>query len=509
MGRTGWMGAMAMGACLACGESSAPPEGQCGGRPCDVPADRDELLQQLEGFTDPMAVALAQLADEDAQIQGGWEAVLSALGDATGCSDAEESAFVVLSNQSLRPKGILTRCVDDPVRASEFFLILEPDEADDDLDGEGFRVAAWDEDAAAYRRYQMVPTDDADDRLSVSVEPQFCVGCHGGTASREQWAPIMNEMTEPWAQWNAEPGFASFAFDEAFPEGTRGPVFEQVASGDRLDSASNLEPIIRAALSRVSTARVDARDEAADLDVALDLLRPVFCDETVNFVSEIHDSGEINLDAIIDPGLRDAYASLGSWPWSWVTDINARVVPAQEGEAALALLAVRGHAVVAAEASLRSRGVLTPEQLLAVRALDWTHPFASSLRCGLFEDAQARIDAGQTAIDPDAFTDNQALVAALYDETMQIDGTPLVTEGQDTVLAVANADGLDRSALVDDPASFELDLSTLGEQIAEHVSSLAMGPGRAALLAERNRRGCVAKAAYPVTPIIPDFPECA
>lgn len=492
----------------ACGEPTTEPDGACGGRPCDVPADREELLERLEGFSDPMAAALMQLADDDATIGGGWQAVLAALGDATGCTAEHESAFVVLSNQALRPKGILTRCVDDPVQASRFFLILEPHAGDDDLDGEAFRVAAWDDDASAYRRYQMVPFDDSD-RLAVSVEPEFCAGCHGGPARREPWVPIMNEMTEPWAQWNAEPGFASYAFDEAFPEGTRGPVFEEVASADRLDSASNLEPIVRAALSRVSTARIDARDEAPDLEVALDLLRPVFCDETVNFVSEIHDSGEINLDGIIDPGLRDAYASLGSWPWSWVTDINARVVPAEDGELPLALLAVRGHAVVAAESSLRSRGVLTPEQLLAVRALDWTHPFASPLRCGLFEDAHARVESGQTAIEPSTFADNQALVGALYDEAMRVDGTSLVTASADTVLAVADAADVDPTAIAANPAQYELDLTTLGEQIATHVQSLATGPGRAALLAERNRRGCIAAAAYPVTPLIPDLPECA
>ncbi|MBL4686915.1 MAG: hypothetical protein JKY37_20130, partial [Nannocystaceae bacterium] len=369
-----------------CGGSDATPDGACGGETCDVPESKTALLEALSGLGDPMAAVLRGATDQDATLSGGWQAVLQALGEEVGCGPETESSFVVLSNQELRPKGILTRCVDSPVDASRFFMIFEPSAADDDLDA-AFRVAAWDEAAGKYRRYQMVPSEDGE-ALSVAVEPSFCVGCHGGTAQREAWTPNMNEMTEPWAQWNAAPGFSSYHFDEFFPPETRGPLFQAVADESRLDSASNLDPIVRAALSRVSTARVAVRDEPADIDVALDLLRPVFCDETVNFVSEIHDSGELNLDAVIDPGLRDLYAALGSWPWSWVTDSNLRIEPAGPGQADLALLAVRGHAVVAAESALRSRGILSARQLLAVRALDWTHPFASQLRCGLFEAAE-------------------------------------------------------------------------------------------------------------------------
>lgn len=502
---------IAVAATVGCrDDATAEPAGTCGEQDCVVPDSRQQLLEQLGGSTDPMAEALRSLVDDDATVQGGWSAVLNAVGAVMDCDATTERSFVVLSNQELRPKAIVNRCADAPVQASEFFMIFEPDPATDDLNDVGFRVVGWDASASQYRRYQMVPTDD-EDRLAVAVEPGFCVSCHGGVAARPQWTPIMNEMTEPWAQWNAEPGFASFAFDEAFPPDTRGPVFEAVADAERLDSAANLEPIVRAALSRVSTARVSSREDAPDLEVAVDLLRPVFCDETVNFVSEIHDSGEINLDAIIDPGLRDAYVAVGSWPWSWVSDINVRIEPPQPQQAPLALVAVRGHAVTAAETSLRSRGVLTAAQLLAVRALDWTHPFASSLRCGLFEDAEARVRAGDTTIAGDDYADNAGLVAALYAETMTLSGASLLTDDEQTVVAIADADdpAVAEALAAGDLAGLSLGLDALGEQIAQHIASFATPAGRQALLDERNRRGCIAVSRYPVAPIIADLGACA
>ena len=66
----------------------------------------------------------------------------------------------------------------------------------------------------------------------------------------------------------------------------------------RLASASDLEPIVRAGVNRFVGARLKARLAAADLSVARELLRPLFCDETVNFVSEVHGSGELRTSAL-------------------------------------------------------------------------------------------------------------------------------------------------------------------------------------------------------------------
>lgn len=490
----------------ACDGDSAPT-GPCGGQECSVPESREELLAELEGFADPMAEALRALADEDGRIPADWRAVSDALGDAVGCDASTERSFVVLSNEALRPKGLVTRCSDSPSDGSRFFMVIEPGEGD--LDGENFRVAAWDAQREEYHRYQMVPTDGGG--LGVSVEPTFCAGCHGGTAGRTDWVPIMNEMTEPWAQWNAEPGFSSFLFDEYFPEDARGPVFESVTESERLDSASNLEPLIRSGFDRVAGSRIKARDQEADLAVASDLLRPVFCDETANFVSEIHRSGEIELDAVLDPGLRAGFAALGVAQWPFVTDATTRIGAPTDDEEPVALVAVRGQMAVQGASSLRSRGVLEPHELLRVRALDWQRPFGSSLRCDLFEDALARVESGEADLDVAALPDNTALVRALYDEAMHYGGTPLSPADPDALVVIDDFSDSQAAAALEagDLGGFELTVDAFGERIDSYLESLGDGGGRVWLAAERDRRGCIARSDFPTAPLIPDLPACA
>jgi hypothetical protein len=504
--------ALALG--TAC-DGAPASDGGCAEESCEVAATREELFAAIDGFADPMAVLLRERADDAGGLEGAFEEVLDGLGAATGCGPETERAFVVLSNQELLPKGIVTRCVDDPVAASAFFMVIEPDQAGTDLDPEHVRVAAWDPEAGAYHRYQMVARPESGG-LGVAVEPAFCTSCHGGPFGVEAWTPIMNEMTNPWAQWNAEPGFASFQFDEAFPSGARGPVFDELTQDGRLDSASNLEPIVRAAIDRTANARLSVRDEAPDLEVALSLLRPVFCDESVNFVSEVHDAGELQTSALVDPGLRGAMLALADeagWPWAWVTSPTIRIPPPTDGEPALALLAVRGETTVQAEAALSSRRVLEAEDVLRVRALDWTHPVFSELRCGLFRDAAERARAG--SVDPAAHADNTSLVRALYDEAMVLpvagELVPLRASSAGDIVAVADAQDPESAAALaaGDLSALEASPAELGAAVDAWVTQFEGGDARARLEAERRRRGCLARSGFVVTPLVPGLDECA
>ncbi|MBL4688536.1 MAG: hypothetical protein JKY37_28360, partial [Nannocystaceae bacterium] len=132
------------------------------------------------------------------------------------------------------------------------------------------------------------------------------------------------------------------------------------------------------------------------------------------------------------------------------------------------------------------------------------------LRCGLFEAAEGRALAGEGPAASTA-TDNAQLVGLLFDAAMQLDGVSLISGSEDTVFAVPNADDPTVAAQLEagEWSAFEVDLSTLGEAIAAHVTSFDSGPGRDALKAERDRRGCIATARYSVTPIISDLPACA
>jgi len=485
---------------VGCGDDDASA---CGEQVCELPSDRAELLERLAGFADPVAQWLRGAANDAGAVEGSHEVWLAGLREQLGCAAADERSFVVLSNDEYEPKVIVTQCANDPVVASRLFAVFEP-EAGDDVDAERFRLAAWDDEAARFRRYQVAPTDAG---LTVAVEPEFCGGCHGGPYALPDWTPIMNEMTNPWAQWNAEPGFVSFAFDE-FPA-RNGPVFEALLADGRLDSASNLEPVVRAAIDRTTAARVAERDGPATLAAAASLVRPVFCDENVNYVSEIHDSGELPLSAALDPGLRRAMTLLRpEATWSFVLDEALQLPPPSPGLAPLVLVAVRGETTVQLEAALLSRGLLAPIDVLRVRALDWMHPVGSAVRCDRFEAALARGQGG--ALDPAAFADAAELARALFELALEVPGGSLADVGDDAVVALADAADVDALARLDagllDGATLTID--ALGDAIDAELAAVESAEGRARLADERLRRGCAARRIYPTAPLIPGTDAC-
>lgn len=495
----GCLVAVAMVDAAGCGDGADAPSA-CGDQACELPTDRADLLERLAGAADPVAEWLRVAANDAGAVEGSHETWLEGLREQLGCAAADERSFVVLSNDDYEPKVIVTQCANDPVVASRLFAVFEP-ESGDDVDAERFRIAAWDDDAARFRRYQVAPTDGG---LTVAVEPQFCASCHGGPYALPDWTPIMNEMTNPWAQWNAEPGFVSFAFDE-FPA-HNGPVLEALLADGRLDSASNLEPVVRAAIDRTTAARVAERDGAATLEAAASLVRPVFCDENVNFVSEIHDSGEIALSAALDPGLRRAMALLRpDATWSFVLDDALQLPPGAEP---LVLVAVRGETTVQLEAALLSRGVLSPIDVLRVRALDWTHPVASATRCDRFEAALARGQGG--ALDPAAFADAAELARALFELALEVPGGSLADVGDDAVVALADAADVEALARIDagDLDGATLSIDALGEAIEAELAAVESTEGRARLADERIRRGCAARRTYPIAPLIPGTDDC-
>ena len=484
---------------------SAPREPGCGDTACDLPRDRADLLRRLAGFGDPVASWLRGAADGRGNVEGDHEAWLAGLRGELGCSAGDEHSFVVLSNQAFAPKAIVAQCTSDPVAASRLFAVFEPDGANGDLDPQRFRLAAWDPDHAQYRRYQVAPRDGA---LTVAVEPEFCGSCHGGPFEIEAWTPIMNEMTNPWAQWNAEPGFESFAFATSFPADAGGPVYDGLTQAGRLDSAANLEPIVRAAIDRTTAARVQRRGDAPSLDAAAALVRPVFCDENANYVSEVHDTGELRQSAVLDPGLVRALAQVEPENgWSFPLDDTLVLPPPAAGEA-LVMIAVRGETTLQMEQALRSRGVLAAIDVLRVRALDWQHPFDSELRCGLWRDALARAQAG--GLDPADYADAAGLARALFDDALVVGGGASLADAGTRVVALADAGD---AAAVADLRAGRLDAlaqtpAALGDAIEAWLASVATPAGRDALATERVRRGCRARRLFPIAPLIPGTQAC-
>lgn len=505
------LAALAIGAVLGTGCAVAENAGACGEEACFVPDSREALHEALEGKGDAVAAYFRDVAAPDGTVGTDWSEILEGVAQHLSCDSADARSFVVLSNLGLAPKGIVTHCSDDPVAASRFFAVFEPNDARTDLDPDRFRLVGWDAPTSTYRRYQMVPQGDA---LGVSVEPAFCTSCHGGPFGVQAWVPIMNEMTNPWAQWHAEPSFRSLAFDEAFDATQTGEVFEALADPTLLDSASRLEPVVRAAIDRVTAARIAQRAGAPELEVALDLLRPVFCDESLNYVSEVHRSGELRAAALVDPGLRGMVQTVAAGDWSWLHDDTLHLPPPTADEPALVLVAVRGESTVQAERALVSRQVLTPMHVLRVRALDWSRPVGSTLRCRLYEEGRARLERDDR-FDVGDHEDNAELVPVVYEHLMQL-ATPqglvsLQTGDDQTLVAIADAESpVAREDLAAGAVErHAMSVAELGDAIDAHLGTLLQATdARAQLDAERLRRACMARAQDPTAPLIEGAEDC-
>ncbi len=456
---------------------------------CESAGSKDELLGQLDGYADPVSNFLRDTVADDGTLTGNYQLVLDGVGTQLGCDSETEKHFVVLSNQGYAPKPIVTRCANDALGASQFFAAMVVKADGNGIDPKQMHLASWDAEAGQYRRYQT--TETADGGMAVNVAPTFCMGCHGGPEKLDTWAPLMNEMASPWSNWNAHPGFSSQLYDEHLPQAfSQDPTFQELTRDTVLDSAASLEPIIRAGIQRVTTARLKTRTKTADASAALQLVRPLFCDESTNYVSEVHDSGELRIAALVDDSIRNLYRSAAAeGTWSWLADTRMQLPPPST-EPPVTLIAIRGQATLEIELGLVARGVISPVDALRVRALDWKHPVGSAYRCGLYDAAAARLASGTLEL-PEAAT-VEDLIPAMFDEVMT--SLPPVAEGNVWSLPTATEAGM------------ELTLAQFGDALEGHVTSFQAAPMRSVLKAERDRRAC-AVAGDPTAPLFSDL-EC-
>lgn len=502
-------------ALMACGDAeppaSAPTDDGLGGK-----ADEGAGAAAFEGRNDPAAAWLRKVTRADGTLVGDYQTVIEGIGAELGCSPESLKTFVILlSRKDYFPRNMFTACSDDPVKASKLFLSTQSDDGTlSDVDPRNLKLFAWDADARTYRLYELLP--EGEDAMRVTVEPGHCRTCHTGPTSLDNRAmpfvPIMNELVNPWTLWNAEPDFRSHRFDELLdPAVAKAPVYTAMTGDGRLDSASNFERHIRESMGLVTTTRIRARRDPADLETSLSLLRPLFCDETLNYVSENHDNGELHGAAVIDDSIRRLYLHIqpDQWPWDWLNDGTLRLELPQAGQEPVAVLPVRGEATLQVENALVARRTLSAEQVLQVRALDWKRPTLSPFRCQLFLDGADRVRA-----DPDrfaAYATNGELVGALFVELMQLDQggapLPLLSPTPGTLYAIPSIDAddaLDAEAL----SASAVDLDGFGEQLQSWFEAIEGDADRGWLEQERARRGCLALAEYPAAPEIPGIGPC-
>jgi hypothetical protein len=480
-----------------CGAASPGLGGDCAS--CDGAGVR----AQLDGRGDPIADYFRSSdINNDGIVQSDYAAILSGIARRTGCADSTARTFVVsddvLSPGSPFPRIISTLCTDDDTRAPNLFLSA-PFRlgSSDDVDPRNLELFAWDDPAQTYRFYATSPVGDK--QLKLEVEPSRCAGCHMTPAdldaTKMAMTPIMNELTAPWPHWNAAPGFSSSDF--VVPSGTPSASNYAQLATSRLASAQRFEEIVRAGHSKVARARALLRRAAADLDSVLSLLRPMFCEEQINYVTE--NGGLVDVAAVIDPSIARMYRAANQvGPWTWLNPpASLQLGALDDPNARLFMMPVRGNAGIELENRLVAFGLLTPVQVLRLHALDWQAPVFSDLRCGLWKNGRDRLKASPPAL---SGNNGQAL-STVFELLMTSSDVPL--RGPDgALIALKSADRL--SALVDALRAGSLtgadcandgycvvDLGAFGALLDGQVKSYDGQPdARARLTDERKRRVC-------------------
>lgn len=504
-------------ACMVDGGGGEGGQTCTSGGKCDAP---DSVRSQLEELDDPIARWLLESPmTEDGILITDYLTAVEKVAEQMSCSMESMRTFV-LSDDLVAgtpfPRLVSTVCSDDDTRASEFFIAASfADPANpDDVDVKNLEMFAWDTTARRYRFYATLPIQGREE-VQVEVEVRRCTQCHLNSRSLDDdgmpMLPIMNELTRPWPHWNAEPDFPSHTFEVS--EATRAAAnFGALTGGGRLASAALFEQIVRSAQSnRVIASRLRARRDPADVGAAMALLRPLFCDEQVNYATEDFASGVLPASAVITGGTRDMFLAVrpSDWPWQWLNADVIRFEDAAGDGARLAMMPVRGAADVEYEKRLVSVKALTPQQVLRIRALDWATPVFSPVRCALWKEARARLRAAPP--DLSATPTNSELVAVLYGEVMKVDKISLLAGGADQVIAVRDAAAMEglRAALAAGTVESgscttdgfcAVDLIGFGNLLDGRAAAAEASGGRDGLLLERERRLCVVQNDFAARP---------
>ena len=502
----------------ACGvpEPADDGDGTCEAGKCDgLP-----FLDQLKGREDPVAKYLRKLA-EDGVIDDNavWHAdkaqdvapandplfyakLLHGIADVQGCRP-ESLINYAISDELISgdlaayyPRLVSTVCSDNNDLVTNAFVATlgEPHrDGSGDLELDNLEMFAWDPTAQKYFFYATeIGADEG--KLDIQVEPARCLQCHLTPLDIDPVGmprlPIMNELTKPWTHWNAGTGGVSESFN--IPEGLPGkPNWEKFGVA-AVGAASRLEKAIRDANAvRVTPARGKNLFRPAKLDEAMGLIRPLFCDEQVQYVTELA-TGELPVDAVVSGGMKGPFRAIQStWPWGWFNNDTIQL-PGVAEDQRLFMLPVRSVADIAFEPQLQT--VLSPAYILAVRALDWKTPVFSDFRCNLWKDAWT---AFQTTA-PTLTGRNRDAVKVLFEEIMKRGGMSTRNIGSGKFVAIGDATEANvRAAKAAIAAGnipttcgefCEVTAMGFGDAIDAHVKGLATK--RAELLAERDRRVC-------------------
>jgi hypothetical protein len=499
-------------AASACG-TSAPDDGEiCEAGHCDgLP-----FTEQLKGRNDPIAQFLRGLSDkkligDDAVLDSDdlkkidssadplfYAKLTAGIAAVQGCKPESLITYVLSDDliagtpDGVYPRIVSTLCSDSELVTNAFVASLGSPKTDGDLDLDSLEMFAWD---ATQQRFFFYATNLHDDgSIDFEVEPVRCGKCHTTPTDTDPVGmpriPIMNELTKPWTHWNAGAGGVSESF--VIPDVVK-PGKNWAKYGETAQAASRFEKVVRDAnAQRVTPARGKQLFRPAKLDEAMGLVRPLFCDEQVNYVTELA-TGEILTDTFVSGGIKNAFRGIqATWPFAWFNNDIVQLGAVAEDQR-LFVMPVRGVADVTFESHLQ--GVLSPAHILALRALDWKKPVFSDFRCNLWKNAQVAFQSGA----PKLTGRNRDAVKVLFEEIMKLGGMstrdlangkfvamPVADDATVTALKAAIAAGTVPTSC--DGGFCLLDANNFGKELETYVTSLPSK--RDELKAERDRRVC-------------------
>jgi hypothetical protein len=385
-----------------------------------------------------------------------------------GCADDGIDSYIisdqlVSEGEASFPRVVNTLCSKDTKnRQNAFFALSFANEDGTDVSTTSLEMFGWEPVEERYRFYKSEGDEDA---RTLEIEPQECTDCHLTPKALDStgmaMTPIMNELERPWEHWHSDTNFnftlpehLDFTKDdsESFQAkmGEDAPAFALLATpwgkiegqaDPILKSARVLEATITSGYDRVARARVEkSRDATREASVgeAMGLLRPIFCDEQVNYVSQ--DSEQVVRSAIVPNAIEERLRGLKVQPaLDWFLS-DAMTLPSDRQMDKLRMIPARGHAPQAVEDRLMVRRMLSAAddrndanlRGLQAHAVDFEHTVLSDFRCGLWKNAFARLerDIGSNAKTVSLTTGDDlslagkttgALLPRLYEEVMTLE----------------------------------------------------------------------------------------
>lgn len=413
----------------------------CAGEKCD---NLDGALADLEGRNDPIANWLREYwtanpdQNELAEIDGNdvpYLSLLDGVSRVQDCGPDDIKSFIISDELIVAgdgeqpfPRVINTLCSSGNKVDEAFFALSFPNDEGTDVDTGRIEMYGWDPDTREYRFYKTEHSDAGG--LEVTIDPPECKTCHraidGVMQENTPMTPIMNELFRPWENWFSNPNPFKF---EVSDEVATAPEYSALVDG-RAAPANELEIIITQAMANVSDARVRQRRETFEVGAAMDLLKPLFCAEQLQYLTEDGGSGLISTDALFDGGLIEVYNREGEWDdldWTWLKEGKLNLPQGAGEDEIVSKISTRGEAAVMYEASLMARRAVDELDILRIRTLDWQHPDVSDFKCDLWESARGRMmsfppteDKNGDPITED--TDNRDVYPVLVNEILTLTG---------------------------------------------------------------------------------------